>query len=84
MRATKHCVHVPLGLMQATKQSALGYYLMQGLGMQATKQLVYGVLGHVFPQPGWVEKAMQCDYCSKLELNTPLANAYEENTSDNT
>ena len=69
--ATKLRVHVPLGPMQPTKQSALAYYLMQGLGMQATNQVAYGVLGPVFPQPGWVEKGMQCDYCSKLEPNTP-------------
>ena len=63
MRATKHRVHVPLGLIQATKQSALAYYLMQGLGMQATNQVAYGVLGLVFAQPGWVEKCMQCRNC---------------------
>ena len=71
MRATKHRVHVPLGLMQATKQSALGYYLMQRPSMQATKQLADDTFEAVFSHPGWVEKCMQCDYCLKLEPNTP-------------
>ena len=71
MRAIKRRVYVLLGLMQATKQSALGYYLMQRSSMQATKQLADDAFGAVFAQPGWVKKCMQYNHCSKLEPNTP-------------
>ena len=39
--------------------------------MQATKQVASTAYEAAFHQPGWLEMGMQCNYCCKLQPNTP-------------